>query len=240
MTKVLSPLELNVTGLTGDLRNQIWAECVMAATYLSNVIATRSNMKSPFELFYNTKPILHEELKIFGEVGVVTTKDKIHAKLANHGTPCIFVGYAENHSKDVYRMLNLETKTIINSSDIIWLKKMYKDCLKNKLMTTIDEEEDAIELPTGNKSNIVPKVVEENKKDTHERVIRAMKKLEGWFNPQATKVMEDYNPGRETLLEQVNLALFTTNLVKEPSSYEEAINCEQKEEQNAWKEAIDR
>jgi pyruvate/oxaloacetate carboxyltransferase len=74
-------------------------------------------------------------------------------------------------------MLNLETNAIINSRDIIWLKKMYKDWLKNKLMTTIDVEEDAIELPTGNKSNIVSKVVEENKKDTNERVICAMKKV---------------------------------------------------------------
>jgi hypothetical protein len=67
---------LNGTGLTGDPRNKIWAECVMTATYLSNVITIRSNMKSPYELLYNTKPILHEEIKIFGKVWVVTTKDK--------------------------------------------------------------------------------------------------------------------------------------------------------------------
>jgi hypothetical protein len=226
---------LNGAGLTGDLRNKIWAECVMTATYLLNVIATRSNMKSPFELLYSTRAILHEELKVLGKVGVVTTKDKIQAKLANRGTPCIFVSYAENHSKGVYRMLNLETNAIINIIDIICLKKMYKDWLKNKLMTTIDEEEDAIELPTGNKSKIVSNVVEKDKKSTNETVIRAMKKLESWFNPQATKVLQDHNPGRETLLEHVNLALFTTNFVKEPSSFEEAINCKRKEDQDAWK-----
>jgi hypothetical protein len=92
-------------------------------------------MKSPFELLYDTKPILHEELKIFGEVGVVTTKDKIQAKLANCGTPCIFVVNAENHSKVVCRMLNLEKNAIINSRDIIWLE----DWLKNKLMRIIDK-----------------------------------------------------------------------------------------------------
>jgi hypothetical protein len=94
-------------------------------------------------------------------------------------------------------------------------------------MTIIDEEEDAIELPTGNKSNVVSNVVEKDKKSTNERVIHAMKKLESWFNPQATKVTEDYTPGRETLLEQFNLALFTTYFVKEPSSF-------------VWKEAIDK
>jgi Reverse transcriptase (RNA-dependent DNA polymerase) len=231
---------LNGAGLKGDLRNKIWAECVMTTTYLSNVIATRSNMKSPFELLYDTKPVLPEELKIFGEVGVVTTKDKIQAKLANRGTPCIFVGYAENHSKDVYRMLNLETNAIINSRDIIWLKKMHTDWLQNKLMTIVDEEEDGIELPTSINRNIVSVVDEKNKKNRDERVIRAMKKLESWFNPQATKVIENHDHGREILLEQVNLALFTTDFTKEPSSFEEAINCARKEDQDAWKEAINK
>jgi hypothetical protein len=61
---------------------------------------------------------------MFGEVGVVTTKERIQAKLSNGGTTCMFVGYAEHHSSDVYRMLNLTTNSIINSRDIIWLKKI--------------------------------------------------------------------------------------------------------------------
>jgi hypothetical protein len=105
---------LNGASLKGDLRNKIWAECVMTTTFLSNVITTTSSFKSPFELFYGARPVLHDKLKIFGEVGVVTTKDKIQAKLTNCGTPCIFVGYAEIHSKDVFRMLNLKTNAIIN------------------------------------------------------------------------------------------------------------------------------
>jgi hypothetical protein len=32
--------------------------------------------------------------------------------------------YADNHAKDVYRMLNLETNRILLTRDIIWLKKM--------------------------------------------------------------------------------------------------------------------
>jgi Reverse transcriptase (RNA-dependent DNA polymerase)/gag-polypeptide of LTR copia-type/Zinc knuckle len=234
---------LNGAGLKGDLRNKIWAECVMTTTYLSNVLSTKSSFKSPSELLFGAKPILQNKLKIFGEVGVVTTKDKIQAKLTNRGTPCIFVGYAENHSKDVYRMLNLETNAIINSRDIIWLKKMQKDWLKNKLMTII-EEEDVMELPIGNERNnveeAIPNVDEIAKKKANNRVVREMKKLESWFNPQATKVIEDYDRGRAISLEQVNLALFTTAFIKEPSSFEEAVNCEKQEDQDAWKEAINK
>jgi hypothetical protein len=65
--------------------------------------------KSPFELLYGEKSILHDNLKIFGEAEVVTSKYKIQAKLSNRGTTCIFVGYKEHHSRDVYRMLNLTT-----------------------------------------------------------------------------------------------------------------------------------
>jgi hypothetical protein len=74
---------INQAGLKGDLRNKFWAECVMTITYILNVITTTSNLKIPFELLYGAKPILHDKLKIFGNVGVVNTKDK---KLTNHGT----------------------------------------------------------------------------------------------------------------------------------------------------------
>jgi hypothetical protein len=52
----------------------------------------KSSLKSPFELFSGEKLTLHNNLKIFGEVGVVTTKEKIQAKLTNQGTTCMFVG----------------------------------------------------------------------------------------------------------------------------------------------------
>jgi hypothetical protein len=111
---------LNGAGLEGELRDKIWAESMMNVTHLSNIISTKLSFKSPFELFYGKKLILHNKLKMFGEVGVVTTKERMQAKLSNQGTTCMFVGCTEHHSRDVYRMLNLATNSIINSRDIIW------------------------------------------------------------------------------------------------------------------------
>jgi hypothetical protein len=37
-----------------------------------------------------------------------------------------------------------------------------------------------------------------------------------------------------------DLALFSADFVKEPTTYKEAINCEQKEGQINWKDAINR
>jgi hypothetical protein len=103
----------------------IMMDFTMTSTYLSNVFSSKSSFKSSFELLSGAKPILRDKREIFGEVGVVTAKDKIQAKLNNRGIPCIFVAYSEKHSRNVYRMLNLETNSVTNSRDIIWWKKMH-------------------------------------------------------------------------------------------------------------------
>jgi hypothetical protein len=46
---------LNGPGL-GEWTDKIWAECVMNVTYLSNIIATKSSLKCPFELSYGKRP----------------------------------------------------------------------------------------------------------------------------------------------------------------------------------------
>jgi hypothetical protein len=83
---------LNGAGLEGQLREKLWAECVMTVTYLSSILSNKSTHQSPFELLCGVKPTLHKNLKVFDDVGVVTTRDKIQAKLTNRGTTCIFVG----------------------------------------------------------------------------------------------------------------------------------------------------
>jgi hypothetical protein len=50
--------------------------------------------------------MLHDDLKMFSEV-------KIQAKLSDCGKTCIFVRYTEHYSKDMYRILNLTTNSII-------------------------------------------------------------------------------------------------------------------------------
>jgi hypothetical protein len=49
---------LNGAGLEGQLRDKIWAECVMNVIYLSSIISTKSSFKCPFELLHGEKPTL--------------------------------------------------------------------------------------------------------------------------------------------------------------------------------------
>jgi hypothetical protein len=101
-----------------------------------------------------------------------------------------------------------------------------------------------IALPISNERNKAEEAVynvdKNAKKNASARVIREMKRLESWFNPQATKVIEKCDCGSEILLGHVNMALFTIAFIKEPSSLEGAIYCKRKGYQNAWKKAMDK
>jgi hypothetical protein len=106
----------------------------------------------------------------------------------------MLVGYTEHHSRDVYRMLNLATNSIINSQDIIWLNNTYGEWKNNETkISTV--EDDTIELPTGiDKRKLIKNATKDSEDEGSEsdkKGFIAMRKLESCFNPQATKVVED-------------------------------------------------
>jgi hypothetical protein len=58
-----------------------------------------------------------------------------------------FCWIQEDHSGDLYRMLNSNTNSIINSHDIIWLNKAYKQWKNSKKISVVEEV--TIQLPIG-------------------------------------------------------------------------------------------
>jgi hypothetical protein len=138
---------LNSVSVKDQLRSGVWAECAMTVTFLSNVTSIKNKEVCPYELSFGCKPKLPTSLRSFGEIGVVTTKANIQSKLGNRGTACMFVGYSVYHANDVYRMLNLDTKRIIHSLNIIWLNEAYHDWIDRKVSQkkeTDDEDDDVI------------------------------------------------------------------------------------------------
>ena len=63
-------------------------------------------------------------MKKFGEM-CIATYNTHWAKLANRGTPSIWVGYAENHPTGTYRIFNPKTKQIILTWEVTFLQKSY-------------------------------------------------------------------------------------------------------------------
>ena len=89
----------------------------------------KESTKSPHEQFYGKIPKFVDYLRTFGEVGIVSDEKskKMRSKLQDRRKECLFVGYPEDHSGDVYRMLSLDTKKLILSRNVIWLNKNYAE-----------------------------------------------------------------------------------------------------------------
>ena len=107
------------------------------------------NEKSSYELFYKISPGYEQNLRVFGEMGVITNhaNKKVRSKLENRGTTCVFVVYATNHAGDVYRMFNVTTWRISMSRDVIWLDKLYRDYFQLKEGTrTILSNSDSVDV----------------------------------------------------------------------------------------------
>jgi hypothetical protein len=108
-------------------------------------------------------------LKRFGEMCMVTTKNKIQ------GTVCVFVGYAVNHADDVYRLLNSETKSIIISRDVVWLNKSYVAWIKSKNGTSVSDDSDSEIDTLKNKIETEKPFNDAPNNGKNERVARALR-----------------------------------------------------------------
>ena len=62
---------LNRAGLKGTMREKLWAECAMTATFLDGIHSNKMGAKSKWESFYKENPIFADNLRTLGELGVV-------------------------------------------------------------------------------------------------------------------------------------------------------------------------
>ena len=237
---------LNSAGLKDNLRSGVWAECAMTVTFLSNITSIKNQEICPYQLLYGCKPRLPASLRSFGEMGIVTTKDKIQSKLNNRGMPCMFVGYSVHHAHDVYRMLNIESEIIINSRDIIWLKEMHKDWIGRKAKNQlVDDDEDTDIMESKNqlfKEGQEASLAVTNQVDLKRmKLYRQLRQLESSFNPDAAKLVEQIEQGKEIMLDQINLAFFSGIVFnEEPTTFEQAWNHQDPKIREKWRDAINK
>jgi hypothetical protein len=64
-------------------------------------------------------------------MAVIKTSKKIKGKLEDRGLPCVYLGQARDHAGDTYRFLNLATKMVLVSRDVIWLDQVYGEFTGN-------------------------------------------------------------------------------------------------------------
>jgi len=108
-------------------RYKIIQEAIITATKLDGLVTVNDGKecKTRYELFGLAVPSFVKYLRTWGEAGVVKVHTKTSPKLKNKGVTCIFVGYADNHAGDCYRMWEPIKHFIYITRDVLWLKRMY-------------------------------------------------------------------------------------------------------------------
>ena len=107
-------------GFSQQDKRKVWCEVISTATKQDNIMVRKERTKPPFTLFCNDEPKYMKFLRSFGEMALIAISDgkKMRSKLDTRGRTGIFVGYADDHARYVYRFINIQTKKIILSRDI--------------------------------------------------------------------------------------------------------------------------
>ena len=123
-------------GIDSKGKGEFWCEVISTATKLDNIMVRPERTKPPHTLFYGKDKKYMRCLRAFGEMAVIAIHEgkKMRSKLDDRGKTCMFVGYADDLSRDVYRFLNLHTKRIIMSRDARWLNIIWKHYRKKASM----------------------------------------------------------------------------------------------------------
>jgi hypothetical protein len=118
---------LNSAKLPETLRNKFWAEAANHATDILNGSCTTPNPIPPYRAFYNENPPYYKYLRTFGEITVTSTlvNKKVTGKTSNRGTLALYLGRAQNHLADSYRLLKLDTMRVIISRNVKFTNLTY-------------------------------------------------------------------------------------------------------------------
>jgi hypothetical protein len=117
---------MTASGITGDLKGKLWCEAFKTSIDIINISTSMKGDQLRNEIWNSTIPRYAFNLRIFGEIGIVK-KSGILSKLEEKGFEGMFVGYASDHSGEVYRMLNLQSHKISETRDIKWMKMTYDE-----------------------------------------------------------------------------------------------------------------
>ena len=140
-------------GIDSKYKGEFWCEVISTATKLDNIMVRPERTKPPHTLFYGKDAKYMRCMRTFGEMAVIAIHQgkKMRSKLDDRGKTCMFVGYADDHSRDVYRFLNIHTTRIIISKDVRWMNIIWKHyrkksiCARKQVELFLDEEEKSLE-----------------------------------------------------------------------------------------------
>ena len=131
---------MNAAQIPKSERFKMWSEAATTVTALDNLIPVTFNgeTKTRYEHAGYEIPKFAKYLRTFGEAGIV--KNGKDGKVGDRGITMVFVGYADGHAGNCYRMYNPVTSRVSVTRDIIWMGRMYftnENCEKTKVLPVI-------------------------------------------------------------------------------------------------------
>ena len=251
-------------GLEPKYKEEFWCEVISTATKLDNIMVRPERTKPPHTLFYGKDAKYARSLRTFGEMAVVAIHEgkKMRSKLDNRGKTCMFVGYADDHTKDVYRFLNIHTNRIILSRDVRWLNIIWKQYKKKSIYARsrvelfLDEEESSLGDEKSFGEISIMEIVEGsevdgNNTETQKRLgidINMIGAREETLGRMRSKTKELPSPTNESMeradftledwIQETCLISAGTSGPTEPKTFKEAWHSPVEEERNNWQMAI--
>ncbi len=125
---------MNAAQLPNELRFKLWAETVMTATYLNNLVLVKvqGETKTRWEHAGIKLPLWSKNLRTHGEAG--TVKEGKCRKVLDSGVTLMFIGYNQENPSHCYRTFNPKSCRVTLTRDIIWLGQMFYPRRNTKVM----------------------------------------------------------------------------------------------------------
>ena len=254
-------------GIDSKGKGELWCEVISTATKLDNIMVRPERTKPPHILFYGKDAKYMKYMKYmstFGEMAVIAIHEgkKMRSNLDDRGKTCMFVGYADDHSRDVYRFLNIHTKRIIISRDVRWLNITWKHYRRKSIYARkqvelfLDEEEKSIKDERSFGESSIEETEEKPKSDGNNT--ETQKKLgldinmigarEETLGKTRSETKEMSSPTNESMeradltmedwIQETCLISAVTSGPTEPKTFQEAWHYPIEKDRDNWRVAI--